>query len=1074
MSSTSEASDGRDQYADEEVENNPPQAYIGSTAVFVGRRGPGIYRHANLQCELNQRGNGESAPGLKRLSGPFKPSLTPGLGTRRVVNLASSHDKEIKFSMEPRPGDEAFCEWREAVRLMARLGDGLPKFVRRRVWSTLADRQLAKQHVDWQHVVRLAFNDRSNPDDDSLGSQIVKDLHRTGCEQFGSDEDRAALKRVLLAYARWNKRVGYCQGFNVIAAAILDVMDRDEKEAFKIMVYLIDYVLPESYFAQNLQALSVDIAVFRHLLQTKISRLSAHLDRLQYKAAVEANSKIGQPVVNPSQSLSGRAQSLYEPPLMNVYIIQWFLTLFATCLAPEAVLRIWDSILLEGSEVILRTAIVIMDFLASRLMKLKSADQFYGTMTKLVAEFAEGRIVSTRELLFEIYQLAPFPCMEIKELREKFTYNISPLVWDPITENKTNLAPHSKTASGQTASGVKRFRLLIPWRSEWKRAANETQSTTKDSNGALVGKDASDSRKDCTIPESNGYRRKENNQATSSSQDDDGYQEVSLAPPVRGNPKRKFSLFPNKMHKNSSAVDGSQQKNSYNLATTDDNQEQVIGLDSSSFTISLPQSNRILCHSSEALDSLPSRKQRTPSNTSPSDTIYIGRKQTDRRLSLPISHTASDISKIGPGAVGETVGPKPNIRSPLAHRARMSTKLTELKSQYRRQINRQRHSTLLLPDMWSWEECTPTNRIRFNETIVTAVLPQSRQSKPMDFVTSFHLNGQHLLTEHYPVDTSQQSHITDDVFFDPVGNSSKTFTAEPSRKSSIILLSDLREALLVDPDLQCLVRRWQAKADWSSRPLSSDVMEESEAVQLNHVCEAVEGQQATKTKAGETTAGNEESKNLRNSRTKQPQFNQLTLRELADSMFRKTAPHLTKVGEGTLSGVSTSDADGRTSPEMPVGTSGTSSSTSSTDEPRKFNTPLPNDVFYNILSEHIARQNGISSSDYLDPDEQQDSESSVTETDSYYTSVSQQATKKAPWEDSALFCRKRTSVTPVTKPTIGLQLPLSPTRRQFGAQFGLYKTIPSHSNHVLSTFCDRVQYVNLTRHALNRLNSNFS
>lgn len=50
------------------------------------------------------------------------------------------------------------------------------------------------------------------------------------------------------------------------------------------MVYLIDYVLPESYFAQNLQALSVDIAVFRHLLLAKLPRLSHHLDALQLKA----------------------------------------------------------------------------------------------------------------------------------------------------------------------------------------------------------------------------------------------------------------------------------------------------------------------------------------------------------------------------------------------------------------------------------------------------------------------------------------------------------------------------------------------------------------------------------------------------------------------------------------------------------------------------------------------------------------------------------------------------------------------------------------------------------------------
>ncbi|VDP96009.1 unnamed protein product, partial [Echinostoma caproni] len=82
--------------------------------------------------------------------------------------------------MEPRAGDEAFNEWREAMRRMARLGDGLPKFVRRRVWSALAERQLATQHVDWDHVVHLAFSDDyQNTEDDSLGSQIVKDLHRT-------------------------------------------------------------------------------------------------------------------------------------------------------------------------------------------------------------------------------------------------------------------------------------------------------------------------------------------------------------------------------------------------------------------------------------------------------------------------------------------------------------------------------------------------------------------------------------------------------------------------------------------------------------------------------------------------------------------------------------------------------------------------------------------------------------------------------------------------------------------------------------------------------------------------------
>lgn len=49
----------------------------------------------------------------------------------------------------------------------------------------------------------------------------------------------------------------------------------------------------------------------------------------------------------------------YEPPLTNVFTMQWFLTLFATCLPKSMALRVWDSVFLEGSEILLRTAIAI-------------------------------------------------------------------------------------------------------------------------------------------------------------------------------------------------------------------------------------------------------------------------------------------------------------------------------------------------------------------------------------------------------------------------------------------------------------------------------------------------------------------------------------------------------------------------------------------------------------------------------------------------------------------------------------------------------------------------------------------
>lgn len=50
------------------------------------------------------------------------------------------------------------------------------------------------------------------------------------------------------------------------------------------MVHLVDGVLPENYFANNLQGLSVDMAVFRDLMKVRLTQLSKHLDGLQKEA----------------------------------------------------------------------------------------------------------------------------------------------------------------------------------------------------------------------------------------------------------------------------------------------------------------------------------------------------------------------------------------------------------------------------------------------------------------------------------------------------------------------------------------------------------------------------------------------------------------------------------------------------------------------------------------------------------------------------------------------------------------------------------------------------------------------
>ena len=64
------------------------------------------------------------------------------------------------------------------------------------------------------------------------------------------------LRRVLLAYSLHNPDIEYCQGFNRIAAIALLFLD--EEEAFWCLLYILEVLLPESYYMKQMLGAQVD------------------------------------------------------------------------------------------------------------------------------------------------------------------------------------------------------------------------------------------------------------------------------------------------------------------------------------------------------------------------------------------------------------------------------------------------------------------------------------------------------------------------------------------------------------------------------------------------------------------------------------------------------------------------------------------------------------------------------------------------------------------------------------------------------------------------------------------------
>ncbi|XP_055586582.1 serine-rich adhesin for platelets [Uranotaenia lowii] len=300
------------------------------------------------------------------------------------------------------PDQADFNQWLHAMKMVAQLPGGIPSEFRRKLWLTLSKRYVQENGINWDEIAETYLTDQWDADDEELGIQIVKDLHRTGfslCSGPSGTTNQAKLKRVLLGYSRFNPEVGYCQGFNMLGALILQVMDKNEIDSIRVMILLIEGLLPAGYFCGSLGGLQTDMAVFRDLLGTKLPVLAQHLHKIQGPEAA------------------------FEPPLTNVFTMQWFLTIFCTCLPLTSVLRIWDLILIEGSDILLRTALAIWGLLEQKILTTKNADEFYCKMETLSAELVNGNLVDCDNLIQRIVKVGPITSLQ--QLRDKHKQNIT-------------------------------------------------------------------------------------------------------------------------------------------------------------------------------------------------------------------------------------------------------------------------------------------------------------------------------------------------------------------------------------------------------------------------------------------------------------------------------------------------------------------------------------------------------------------------------------------------------------------------------------------------------------------------
>ena len=243
---------------------------------------------------------------------------------------ASAMDEKFWTRARDAPGTLATCALDRDSALKRAVRKGVPSDLRCEAWFACSGaRELKKMGPMDSYYEKLLVMKV----DQKVVDQIELDLARTfpANEKYergeGGQRGNDVLRRMLYAYARHNRKTGYCQGMNYIAAFLWLVMG-DEEKAFWTFTALLDVVLPSDVHARDIKGTISQYKILHKLLQSNVPKVARHLKELDVDLVMIAS--------------------------------KWLLCLFVESFPATTAARVLDCLTYEGEKVWFRVAIAMM------------------------------------------------------------------------------------------------------------------------------------------------------------------------------------------------------------------------------------------------------------------------------------------------------------------------------------------------------------------------------------------------------------------------------------------------------------------------------------------------------------------------------------------------------------------------------------------------------------------------------------------------------------------------------------------------------------------------------------------
>ena len=292
---------------------------------------------------------------------------------------------------------------------------------------------LKKELVDYKieskiyiNILKIAEESKiTNKKFSHVCDEINRDINRTFYTvKFVEGNGKKMLINILTALAFIRPEIGYCQGMNFIAGALINFIDNEEK-CFWIFLSFIDNIEMNLLYLKNMPDYSIRVYQLTYYIKEYFPELDIHFKKHQ---------------INP-----------------DVFFSKWILTIFSNYLPFDALYRVWDIFIFDKWKAIFKCSLMILDSMKDKLITMDLV-----TFSKYIKDNKDNSTLFNFDEFSKHYKKYKITNRQLNELRENFfidqlktKLDVNDYEWetdqsDYVNNYKKELDEHSKN-----------FRVLI-------------------------------------------------------------------------------------------------------------------------------------------------------------------------------------------------------------------------------------------------------------------------------------------------------------------------------------------------------------------------------------------------------------------------------------------------------------------------------------------------------------------------------------------------------------------------------------------------------------------------------------